>query len=145
MGLGVGSVATGKFYNSYPRVILETVFPALKLTQNCYLNYKSFFLQTGNLIVIWLPLLRTGRTKRLSSPCDKIWRQGEFRNPNFQILKLFVELGKTWKCSQNYSKIPIFRLFHELLEKLGSINNARQQDQPNPNFGCVDELGKAMS
>ena len=125
MGLGVGSVATGKFYNSYPHVILETVFPALKFTQNCYLNYKSFFLKTGNLIVIWLPLLRTGRTKRLSSPCDKIWKQGEFRNPNFQILKLFVELEKTLKCSQNYSKIPIFRRFHEILEKLGSIKSAR--------------------
>ena len=37
--LGVGSPATGKFCNFlYPDLSLETVFPALKLTWNCYLS-----------------------------------------------------------------------------------------------------------
>ena len=33
MGLGVGGTATGKVSNLYPHLCLETVFPALKLTQ----------------------------------------------------------------------------------------------------------------
>ena len=32
---GAGDTATGKFWNLYPHLCLETLFPALKLTQNC--------------------------------------------------------------------------------------------------------------
>ena len=35
---GVGSAAPEKLCNLYPHLSLETVFPALKLTQNCYLH-----------------------------------------------------------------------------------------------------------
>ena len=33
----------GKFCNSFPLLNLEIVFPALKLTINCYLNMSIFF------------------------------------------------------------------------------------------------------
>ena len=35
MVLGVGGAAAGKIWNLYPNLCLETVFLALKLTQNC--------------------------------------------------------------------------------------------------------------
>ena len=40
MGLGAGGTVTGKFCNLYPLLCLGTVFPALKLSQNCYLHYN---------------------------------------------------------------------------------------------------------
>ena len=36
--LGAGSAATGKFCNLYTHLFLETVFPAIRLTQNFYLQ-----------------------------------------------------------------------------------------------------------
>ena len=36
--LGGGSAATGKFCNLYTHLFLETVFPAIRLTQNFYLQ-----------------------------------------------------------------------------------------------------------
>ena len=66
MGLGAGGTATGKFCNLYPHLCLETVLPALKLTQNFYLHYN-------NIIINWLLLsYATCRTERLFSPFDKI-------------------------------------------------------------------------
>ena len=41
-GLG-GNAITGKFYIFYLHVILEIVFPALKLTQNCCVNMNISF------------------------------------------------------------------------------------------------------
>ena len=35
-----GTATAGIFCNLYPHLCLETVFPALKLTQNCYLHYN---------------------------------------------------------------------------------------------------------
>ena len=54
-------------------LILETVFAALKLTQNCYISkYKhTLFLKTGNLILNWVPLsffYKHPMPERLSSP-----------------------------------------------------------------------------
>ena len=39
MGLG-GTAKAGTFFNLYCHLCLETVFPGLKLTQNCYLHYN---------------------------------------------------------------------------------------------------------
>ena len=39
---GSGSTTPGKYFNSYYHLSLETVFPALKLTQNCYIKNISF-------------------------------------------------------------------------------------------------------
>ena len=52
MGLGADDAVTGKFSDSHPHLYLETVFPALKVTQNYHLHCKIniFFLKTGNLI-----------------------------------------------------------------------------------------------
>ena len=60
MGLGVGSADTGKFCNLYTHFSLETVFPALKLTQNYYLHNKMFSLENWQFNhKLAPPLLRT--------------------------------------------------------------------------------------
>ena len=62
------------FCNSYPHLCLETVFPAPKLAQNCYLhfNINIFLLKTANLIIKWLlPSSTTFHTERPSSPFDR--------------------------------------------------------------------------
>ena len=46
-----GSTTQEKFYNSdyYLGLKTDTIFPALKLTQYCYIYNYVFFLKTGNL------------------------------------------------------------------------------------------------
>ena len=44
VGLGTGSTATWKFCNLYQHLCFETIFPNLKMTENCYLQY-IFFLE----------------------------------------------------------------------------------------------------
>ena len=76
VGLRVGSTVTETFSTLYPRLRFETVFLALKLTQNCYLYYNIsiFFLKTGNVIINWLLLsYTTCHTERISSPSDYIY------------------------------------------------------------------------
>ena len=43
MGLWAGGPATGKLYKLYSFLCLETVIPALKLTQNCYFHHNTTF------------------------------------------------------------------------------------------------------
>ena len=72
---GSRGTVTGKVCNLYPHLCFETVFPALKLTQNCDIhhNIKTFFLKIGNLIINWLLLSdATCRTERPYSPFEKI-------------------------------------------------------------------------
>ena len=47
MGLGAGSVDTGKFCNLYPHLFMGTVFQALKPTQivTCIIIILTFFLE----------------------------------------------------------------------------------------------------
>ena len=40
----------------FPLLNLEIVFPALKLTRNCYLKEHFVFMKTGNLIINWVSL-----------------------------------------------------------------------------------------
>ena len=69
-----------------------------------------------HIIINWLfHSYDTCCTERPSSPSDKIWRQWDFKNPNFRF---FSELRKIWKSFIGYLKIPIFRLIHELGETL---------------------------
>ena len=67
-------------------------------------------MKTGNLVINW-PLLSytTFHTERLPSS-NKIRWQGDFQSSNFQI---FSDLGKNWKCSLVFSKIPVFHPFYE--------------------------------
>ena len=53
------SVISAIFGYFYSHLSLEIVFPALKLTQNCYIHeYKHIFLlKTGNFILNWVPFL----------------------------------------------------------------------------------------
>ena len=80
-GVGVHSLEKFQFL---PSCKLETVFPALGLTRNFYINEKNFFLKTGNVIIYYLPLpCKHSMSERLCSQSDTIWKQGDFRNPNF--------------------------------------------------------------
>ena len=92
----------------------------------------TFFLKTDNLIINnWLPSLSKAKhvvqqdhphhlTKYEGKPCCK-WTKT-------LIFKLFSELGKIWKCSLGFSKIPI---------SISFMNWRR-------NFESMDELGKFM-
>ena len=122
----LGSTATGKFSILYSHLCLETVFLALKLTQDCYIHYNIFFLKTGNVIINWLLLSdATCRTEKLSSPSDYPSPEGN-GSSKIEIFKLVSEMVKIWKCSLGYSKIPIFHLFHEL----GKTEAYTTQGQP---------------
>ena len=54
-GLG-GWTTPGKVRNFFPHLSLEAVFPALELTQSCYIIMNTFFLENWQLIMIWVPL-----------------------------------------------------------------------------------------
>ena len=78
------SDASEKFCNFYPHLRLEAVFPALP--QSCYI-WTFFFLKTSSLIINWLPLSITHTVpERLSSQSNKVWKQMNFKNPNFLTL-----------------------------------------------------------
>ena len=51
-----GPAKPGKFCDLSPLLNLEIVFPALKLTRNCYLNKIFFFMKTAILIKKWVSL-----------------------------------------------------------------------------------------
>ena len=54
----MGRATTVTFSIFIPLFLLKTIFPALKLTENCYLtlSYSHFFFKTANLIINWLLL-----------------------------------------------------------------------------------------
>ena len=89
MGLGEQPLPDSRniLYNvKYPHLCLGTVFPDLKLTQNCFcIITLTFFLETANLIINnWLLLSdATYCTARPSSPFDKIRRQGRGQKSQF--------------------------------------------------------------
>ena len=62
----------------YPHLSLETVFPALKLTQIYWINMK-----TDNLITNWLPLCYTNTLKDFPQNLTKYESIAEFENSNF--------------------------------------------------------------
>ena len=63
-----------KFCNFLTFLSTEVAFPALKLTENCYLNINIFFLKNGNFIINWVPSLFYKHTvpERLSSQSSKM-------------------------------------------------------------------------
>ena len=88
MGLQAGSAATRKFCNLYPHLCLETVFPALKLTQNCYLHYNMtiFFLKTGSLIIDCLLPMPHVVLKNFSHHLTKYEGKGTSKISIFKLL-----------------------------------------------------------
>ena len=125
--------------NLYPHLCLETVFPALKLTQNCYLPYNIniFFLKTANLIINWLLSDATcHRTERLP------WNmkgQGD-KNLSFQTIKW---IGENLEIQSRLFKNPNFPSLMKW-EKLGNIYSPRKTFQ-NPNVESMHELRKLRS
>ena len=90
MGLG-GTAKAGTFFNLYCHLCLETVFPGLKLTQNCYLHY-NINIFSGTKIV--------GKGTKIST------------------FKLFSELDKIWKCNLDFSENHNFPSFSWIGESL---------------------------
>ena len=86
----MGSTGTGKFCNLYPPLSLETVFPALKLTQNCYLH-------DNNLIINW-PSRSCAHVVLKDYPYY-LTKYEEKGTPKIMIIKPFSEFGKIWKSS----------------------------------------------
>ena len=101
MGLGAQPQLGSRniFHNvKYPHLSSETVFTALKLTQNFYLHYNiSVFLE------------------RPSLPFGKIPMKA--REQKSQFSNVLSELEKIWKCNLGWSKIPISILIYELETK----------------------------
>ena len=120
---------------------METVCPALKLTQNCYLHinifYKNiniFFLKTANLIINWLLFDATCHLiERPPSPFDQIWTEGG-TNLNFQT---FQWIGEILEMQSMLFKNPDFSSLFMNWEKLEKIHSPRPES--------VYELGKLMS
>ena len=125
--------------NLYPHLCLETVFPALKLTQNCYrpYNINIFFLKTANLIINWLLSDATcHRTERLP------WNmkgQGD-KNLSFQTFKW---IGENSEIQSRLFRKPNFPSLMKW-EKLGNIHSPRKTFQ-NPNVESMHELRKLRS
>ena len=122
MGLGAQPQLGSRniFHNvKYPHLSSETVFTALKLTQNFYLHYNiSVFLEScyfNRKELVPSPWRHTCRTARPSLPFDKIPMKA--REQKSQFSNVLSELEKIWKCNLGWSKIPISILIYELETK----------------------------
>ena len=92
----------------------------------------------ATLIINWLLSGATcHRIKRLPSPFDQIWRQGD---KNLFFLVNWGKFGNAFKSFQK-SKFPISFMHWE---KFGNIHSPRPTFQ-NPNVESMDGLGKRMS
>ena len=101
-----------------PHLCLETVFPALKLAQNCYIHYNVniFFLKTGNLMINWLLLSEaTCHTERLDDPHHLTKSDG--KRTKISMFKHFMN----WENFESASKV--FK---------------------NPNFPSLSSIGKNL-
>ena len=133
------SATSGKFDYFYSYLSLETVSPALKLTQNCYINVNIVFLKTCNLFLNWVPSLFSYNhliPNRLSLQSillnslvngeqieSTTWADVKKKKKEIclfsKIRKSLCELRKTWKFSQRLTlKITILNLRMNW-EKLG--------------------------
>ena len=84
---GLGRVTIPKqFCHSYHHLSLETVFPAFKLTQNCYMNYNHKLSTPLSLLQTYCAL-KTILSQSKSSQSKKISNKREFKNLNFQNLQ----------------------------------------------------------
>ena len=114
MGLGAQRSRSILHNAKYPYLCLETVFPALKLTQNFY---PHFFLKAANLIKNYWLLLSDATHVVLQDHPHHLTKYKDKRT-KISILKLFSELfSKIWKCNLGFSKIPISHLFYKLETK----------------------------
>ena len=94
-----GVTMLGKYCNFSPFSNLETVFPALKLTRNCYLKWTFRFHENWQFNHKLGPSLYSTNTV----PANKIWNQWDFKNPNF-IYNSLVNREKS--RSVDTDKIP---------------------------------------
>ena len=147
------SATSGKFDYLYSYLSLETVSPALKLTQNCYINVNIFFLKTSNLFLNWVPSLFSYNhliPERISSK---------------SILSNSLLTGEqiestTWAYVKKKKKSVFFFLIWEKLRSpsratfknskisLWIAKNLEVQPKPNSqnyNLESTDELGKVRS
>ena len=106
----------GKFVYFYSYLKSEKVFPALNLTQNCYVNMKLSFswklVCQSQIVSFSLVLVQTYRgwktilticLSQLVSELRTIWKTTEAYIEK-KILSFFLELRKTENSSQNNIK-----------------------------------------
>ena len=110
-GLGEDRTTPGKFCKFYSHSSLKTVFPVLRVTQNCYMNIK---ITSWKLVL--LSLLQTPCLKKYIHNLKKYEIKWTSKIP---ISQLFSELEKTWKFSLAlYLHFSIFFLNQEILRSL---------------------------
>ena len=97
----------GKFCNSFPLLNLEIVFPALKLTINCYLNMSIFFHEN------WQFNHKMGPPLSSTNILCQLTKYEINGTSKILISKLFSELEKNWKRNL---RLYYLYLFHELGE-----------------------------
>ena len=126
------SATSGKFDYFYSYLSLETVSPALKLTQNCYINVNIFFLKTCNLFLNWVPSLFSynhlipDRLSLQSILLNSLVNGEQIESTTWAYVKkkkrkiclFFPDLGKTEKSLQ--SNLQKFENLFVNCEKLGS-------------------------
>ena len=83
-----------------PNLCLETVFPALILSQNCYVAYIIIqifsFLKTGTLIKNWFSISSATYHTTLKAFPHRLRKQEDKGISKIQIFKIFSELEKNW-------------------------------------------------
>ena len=87
-----GTATPEKVRNSYSYLSLETVFPVLKLTQNCYINIHTFFLKSWQFNHKLDPLLLL-QTYRAWRTMFTIWQNTNSRRlQTYQFFSSLVQL-----------------------------------------------------
>ena len=130
-----------RFCNSHPHLSLETVSPALKLTQICCINiYEHFF--SWKLAInhkLAPPLLHTYQASKsvLTNPTKYESKQ----NSKIPIFQLFNGLGEIWKYSLKNIQKSQYSITFINWKKLWSSVRATLTN-PNSLFYC--ELGKNL-
>ena len=85
-----GTATAGIFCNLYPHLCLETVFPAPKLTQNCYIHY--------NINIFSWKLLILSQIGSSDATCHRTERQPSLniraKGQKFQFSNFLMNWGK---------------------------------------------------
>ena len=158
-----GVTMLGKYCNFSLFSNLETVFPALKLTRNCYLKWTFPFHENWQFNHKLGPSLYSTNTV----PANKIWNQWDFKNPNF-IYNSLVNREKSRSVTWTYIlkkqfffiffmncffmkwqklRVPTRAIFKNLKIYLLIEKNFEKQPKTNTknsNFKFMKKLGKFM-
>ena len=89
----------GKLCSFSPLLSLETVFPALKVTQNCYLNVNISFFENWPFNHILGPLRFSTNILCLKNYPHNLTKYEINRPSKIPISHFFTEFRKIWNCN----------------------------------------------